>query len=454
MEVAGLAIGVAGLTALFDTCLNLIDRVETYRDFERDSHYLATRFKAEKLRLEQWGHAVDQSAGVAKTLWIHGSAGCGKTVLCAKIAEHLVSTSATPVAHFFLSSESEGRDDPYLAVRSWIAQIISSDARAFDAVSQEFRGQHEQIASRATMVRLLKEVLQAAPSCTLILDGLDECTWMRQSQKWGESMTDFLDSILDAAATADVRFLLVCRDEPEIRRSLDETDHMEVKISMEDVGADISLYAKSIVDKKLPRKDQSTREELAQRMAGRCKGQFLWLRMQAESLRGTKNKKQLESIIDEAPSRLGHLYERNWERILQLEYKDRTRAISLIRWAAFSIRPLTVSEITEAVLIDESCIEFPLDQMPDEIDEEYISDEIVGLCGSLLEVRSSSSSPLAPSKTVHIAHFSVKQFFLSHHHTQGGLISANGGLRYSNESLENTVLAELCLTYINYQHAW
>ncbi len=58
MEAVGLAIGVAGLAALFDTCLGVFDRVGSYKDFGRDAHYLSTRLKAEKLRFEQWGRAV------------------------------------------------------------------------------------------------------------------------------------------------------------------------------------------------------------------------------------------------------------------------------------------------------------------------------------------------------------------------------------------------------------
>ena len=49
MEVAGLAIRVVGLAALFDTCLGVFDRLKNYKDVGRDVHYLSTRVRAEKL---------------------------------------------------------------------------------------------------------------------------------------------------------------------------------------------------------------------------------------------------------------------------------------------------------------------------------------------------------------------------------------------------------------------
>ncbi len=62
----------------------------------------------------------------ANLLWINGGAGFGKTVLCTRMVEHLISTLAEPVAYFFLSSEFESRDDPFAAVRAWMVQIIAS----------------------------------------------------------------------------------------------------------------------------------------------------------------------------------------------------------------------------------------------------------------------------------------------------------------------------------------
>ncbi|KAL6405875.1 hypothetical protein AUP68_11015 [Ilyonectria robusta] len=58
MEAVGLTVGVVGLAGLFSSCLEAVDKVQTYRSFGSDSHVLDTRFKAAKVRFEKWGRRV------------------------------------------------------------------------------------------------------------------------------------------------------------------------------------------------------------------------------------------------------------------------------------------------------------------------------------------------------------------------------------------------------------
>ena len=113
--------------------------------------------------------------------------------------------------------------------------------------------------------------------------------------------------------------------------------------------------------------------------------------MQEPSLRSSKNRKQLEAAIDTSPAGLDHLYDRDWQRLRRLPKEESTRAVSLLRLAAFALRPLTVAEITEALLIREDDDDFLLDEMPDSIDQDYVDGEILGLCGCLVEVRNAVS---------------------------------------------------------------
>ncbi|KAK4077226.1 hypothetical protein Purlil1_12440 [Purpureocillium lilacinum] len=45
MEAAGLVIGVAGLAGLFNSCLEAVDKVQSYQTFGADSHVLDTRLR-------------------------------------------------------------------------------------------------------------------------------------------------------------------------------------------------------------------------------------------------------------------------------------------------------------------------------------------------------------------------------------------------------------------------
>ncbi|KAK2022166.1 hypothetical protein LX32DRAFT_710719 [Colletotrichum zoysiae] len=252
-----------------------------------------------------------------------------------------------------MSSKFEGRDDPFAALRSWVTDVAFGNEAAFEVVYKRRLAQYEQVATRATLVQLFREVLQKVHFCTFVLDGLDECTWLAEGRDGANSVAYFLSELGQAIADTTARIMVISRNEPEIRYGLSQfPGFSEYTISPEDVHADNIAYSRSIVDNKLSNKDESTRFSISQRMTNRCNGQFQWLKMQKELLRRGRNRKQLEKDIDAAPAGLDSLYDRNWGRIEGLRYEERTRAFSLLRWAAFSLRPLTVFEITGAVLVD------------------------------------------------------------------------------------------------------
>jgi hypothetical protein len=58
MEVAGLGIGVLGLVGLFSTCLDMVERWDTYKDFGTEAEFFRARLYADKVRFQQWGQQV------------------------------------------------------------------------------------------------------------------------------------------------------------------------------------------------------------------------------------------------------------------------------------------------------------------------------------------------------------------------------------------------------------
>src|SRR4051812_46690425 len=58
MEVAGLGIGVLGLVGLFSTCLDIVERWDTYKDFGTEAEFFRARLYADKVRFQQWGQQV------------------------------------------------------------------------------------------------------------------------------------------------------------------------------------------------------------------------------------------------------------------------------------------------------------------------------------------------------------------------------------------------------------
>ncbi|KAJ5266606.1 hypothetical protein N7478_009414 [Penicillium angulare] len=398
----------------------------------------------------------DQSA---KVLWINGPAGFGKSILCAKIIEQLVSTSSSPVANFFFSSDFETRRDPFFAMRAWISQMICHD-EVFALTRQSASASQGRQSTRGGIVRLLKEIVTTVPSCTFVIDGLDECGCVVEGRRNGDndSVPEFLDTLMSTISGTPTRLLIVSRDEPDIRNSLSDniagiklTRH---KISPQDVRSDTEIFSRSIVDKKLSNRNESTKDDITTRLADHCNGQFLWVKMQEECLRSGKSQKQIEQAITSTPPGIEHTYERNWVTISGFTDQDRKRTVSLLRWIAFALRPLTVNEITGALLINEDDEGVQRDELPDSIDEDYINTEILNLCGSLVEIRVPQNEHRPGLKTLHLAHFSVKQYLLTILPNPGKIMQFNSTFDASAETVHSTLLATTCLRFVNSEDSW
>lgn len=63
MEPVGLAVGVLGLAGLFSSCLDAVERFDSWRNFTDESRTLGTRLEAEKIRLKTWGRVVGFDSG-------------------------------------------------------------------------------------------------------------------------------------------------------------------------------------------------------------------------------------------------------------------------------------------------------------------------------------------------------------------------------------------------------
>ncbi|KAJ5929153.1 hypothetical protein N7454_007001, partial [Penicillium verhagenii] len=398
----------------------------------------------------------------AKFLWVNGPAGFGKSMLCGKVISHLTLELQTPVVYFFFSSDLESRRDPFLVIKSWLCQFLAQPA-AFEVIRERWLAQQGQRATRPDSLYLLREITKLIPGCSLIIDGLDECTWVGQSQAVDESdtITRFLLKLKEAVIDSSTRVFIMSRDEPEIHQSLTEDTFedaslFQYRILPDDVRSDIELYSRALVWHKLPKKKDSAKEIITQKLVERCDGQFLWIKLlqDEEFLRSGKSQGQIERAINSIPRRLESVYERNWTRILDFPEDDRDRAFSLLRWTAFALRPLTVGEIAGALLVSHDSDEVLMDEQPDCVDEDYLETIISYLGRSLVDIRTPQAGGPVALRTVHLAHFSVKEYLLTRLPISTGILQLNSTLCRSTEVDQSTLLAKMCLRYVDCHSVW
>ncbi|KAF5604015.1 ankyrin [Fusarium pseudocircinatum] len=384
-------------------------------------------------------------------LWIKGPAGFGKTILSAHIVHRLSQTLDTPVAHFFFTSDHESREDPFAALRSWHRQVAAKTNAAFECIRRVWENDSSEQASRKTLVDLFKQMITAVPGCVFIADGLDECSQLGSGDA---SVARFLRDIMGAVAGTDARLLLVSRDEPEIRKALgDQKETLsEYRIGTNDVQADTSAYSQSVVDRKLRGKSEDLRLAISKSMSEKCQGQFLWIKLQEQSLRNTMSKKRLHEVVENTPSGLDCLYDQNWSRIMRMLDQDRDWTFALLRWTAFTSFPLPIYQLVEAVLMDQYG-ELDPDECPEDIDDQYISGEIQGLCGPFVEVHDNEKDPSPELRTLHMPHFSVRQYLVQHLPAPLWM-QPKDMMDIEGEMIHHTAIARACVQYLSLSEVW
>ncbi|KAJ5769019.1 hypothetical protein N7520_003578 [Penicillium odoratum] len=426
---------------------------ETMRDMQR-----RINGTCEWILSAPWFHdwqSSDLSSNRPKVLWLNAPAGFGKSILCARVVDYLSSALSQPTCNFFFSTDLE-REDHFVAIRNWLSQMISHPT-AYGLIHELWSAQQGVKATRHEITNLLRDVARAVPGCTFTLDGLDEC--IRRAEHQEDSIAGFLNTIRRATAGTPTRLLIVSRDEPEIRSCFSEMEGIfftQHKITPDDVQADIEIYSRSVVDRKLAKKTETIRQDISQQLSERCNGQFLWIKLQENDLRSTANQKALQRIINSTPVGLEDAYQRNWKRISQLSDEYRARSINILRWTAFAVRPLTVNEMVGALLVAEDNDEVLLDEIPDEIDEDYIEIEILKDCNSLLEIRMPQSGCSAGVKSIHLAHFSVKEYLLQvlYVPTPSQNLRLDPISQFSVDGIQSILLGKMCLRYLNCQAVW
>ena len=392
---------------------------------------------------------------VTKLLWIYGPAGFGKTILSAWLACLVRETLGLPLAYCFSSSHAQRSDGLDSIARTWITQLVRKDKSVLDLAHQARQKQNTRRAMREDIWNLMRDIATQIQTCVLVLDGLDEF------QNVDDRRREFLRDLKNALQSTGVRVLITSRNEldieAELRSSAMEPQKytiLECKLSEDSVKKDIDLVSSSIVVRKLPGQEDSLRRELATKMADRCNGQFLWLKLQQDQLRDSKSPKALQKIVQAMPQGLHSTYGRSWNVIQSLEESDRDRAVDTLRWLTFAYGPMMVQELAEALVVnvDSNMEAFSEDDLPKSIDDGYIDGEIRNLCGSLVELRDESKRPGPKLRRVHLVHASVNEFLVAKLPTSPLLRFVSG--RPQQSAAQHVKLAACCIRFLDCPKAW
>ena len=354
--------------------------------------------------------------------------------------------------------DDEDKKNPSSVLRSWVAQLSQQRIDAFKEVQHAREGKENRKPTEAELWRMLKAILLKIGRCFLVVDGLDECIDQDPFRRGRVSTCglreQFLADLQENVKSSSAKVLIISRDEVDIRHSLLGDDSpeeasnstvVEYGITDSDTQDDLRLFSLAIVQKRLGSTQKALQESLANEICDKSDGMFLWVRIGSERIKRGMTSAQLRRIVQETSPNLHALYQRDLEKILLLDAEDRKRAQDIFRWILFGVRPLTVRELSEAVLVDpDGKTEPVLDELPEPIGQDFIDFQILRLCGSLVTIRPDSELEDLENYTLHLVHYSVKEFIMGQWKTSTG----NTVIQALSELEGQGILASTCIVKI------
>ncbi|KAH7007957.1 uncharacterized protein B0I36DRAFT_378693 [Microdochium trichocladiopsis] len=347
----------------------------------------------------EWKH------GSHRHLWLHGLAGCDKTVLSATIVDHLRKMDDCVTLEFYFDFNDTAKQKMDGVLRSLLFQLykLGSRSKDLDSLYQcHLDGQRQP--DTLTLTNCLRAMIKGSKTTYVILDALDECLERKELLGW---MKEFF-TIPDLS---HVHLIATGRPEEEFLSFIPGwlgNEHC-LPLDKNAVNADIRSYVRArleqssdFVDKGL---SQDLLEQIRNKVGDRADGMFRWAACQLASLATCMSPRAIEIALETLPRDLDETYRRMLRSIPADIEKD---AMRLLQFLVHTKRPLTLLEAVEVIATqtDEERRGFdPKRRLFREAD-------ILRHCPSLV-------------KELHLAHFSVKEYLLKQ--DQFDLTSASVG---------------------------
>ena len=285
-----------------------------------------------------------QSTPPTRTLWLHGPAANGKSVLSSFVINHLVQNGIS-CHYFFVRFDNHAKRSTALLLRSLALQIAQN--------SPPFRQEILQlIAERTTFDnaepltiwnRVFKSILfkirRNAP-LYWVIDGLDELDDPRLLVKL---MADV------EHASMPIRVWVTSRKIQGLVSSfqrLSETMILD-DISYESNSDDIWAFVRRDLEIS---GEANFQDSVKQQIVLRSQGNFLWAHLAVHRINNCHTEADIKYALEQLPSGMEALYDRMARAVAALQQTDDQKlALSILSWVTCAQRSLTVEELSQVL---------------------------------------------------------------------------------------------------------
>ncbi|KAF1968780.1 WD40 repeat-like protein [Bimuria novae-zelandiae CBS 107.79] len=328
----------------------------------------------------------------SRMLWIKGDPGKGKTMLLCGIANELTGlTTKTALLSYFFCQATDSRINSATAVlRGLLYMLVHQQPSLVSHVRKKHdhagKALFEDANSWVALSEIFTDVLQdpSLKGAYLMVDALDECA---------TGMPKLLDFIVQTSCMpARVKWIVTSRNWPDIEERIERAGQ-KVKLSLELNAASVSTavqfyiryrVAQLVLDKGYKEKEKNA---VLAHLLSNANDTFLWVALACQNLDAIPRWKVLAKL-EAFPPGLDALYNRMMQQISSSDDADLCKRILALIVTVY--RPITLDELTYLCK--------PLEDMADDLASVQ---QIVGLCGSFLTIRSG---------TVYFVHQSAKDF--------------------------------------------
>jgi ankyrin repeat domain-containing protein 50 len=208
-------------------------------------------------------------------LWIEGIPGCGKTILCSTIIDHLLQNLSLgdSLAYFYFDFSDHQKQSFEACIQSLIAQHSSLSQSICEEVQQLYDDGQSLVRRSMINAQTLRDAWYA--SCkdfgrtTIVLDALDEC-------RERDLLLNFLSQVSQTTSglTLRIKWLLTSRREREIEERLTPLVSKTISLKGDMVDPDIRRHVATCLkeDQKLQSRPQATKMQIEQALVDGAHG--------------------------------------------------------------------------------------------------------------------------------------------------------------------------------------
>lgn len=277
----------------------------------------------------------------ARILWLHGAAGCGKSIMTFFIVNHLVENNKS-WQYAFIRFGDHSKRSSSMTLRTLAFQVPLASPAFRHEISKAASSLKRGVETLTIWRRLFKAglfQLEFPSPLYWVIDGLEESDNPRAGIKM---LTDVL------SISVPLKFLIISRRTPEISaefRKIPEEAKWD-EMAIDGHPDDHHKFVESELEwSEIP----AFRETVAKRLFEQSRGSFLWLHLIVERMNKCRTTESVEQAMKELPAGMEELYDRMCQSISVQEPADLSLTCQILSWATCAIRTLSVSELTEAL---------------------------------------------------------------------------------------------------------